>query len=98
MSNVNPLGAGGSLPPQDPAMAPHAPAGDTEEVYYEGSPLLRGEIGRGIGWIFLGVLFIAAMIAWYILQKNHEINWWVALAVVVVGLVLICVPFIRAKT
>ena len=33
---------------------PHKPADDKEEVYFEGSPLLRGDLGR---------LFIFAIIA-----------------------------------
>src|SRR5688572_2012265 len=38
---------------------PHKPADDTEQIYFEGSPMLRGEIGRGILLIIGGLLLIA---------------------------------------
>lgn len=106
---TNPTGPLSHIPPQavpagiaQPEAAgvpgPHATAGDTEEVYYEGSPLMRGEIGRGIGWIFLGLLLIAGVVAWYVVAKDHQIVWWMALIVVVLGLLLIVTPFTRAKS
>src|SRR5256885_2226423 len=38
------------------ANLPHRPADDTEEVYYEGSPLLRGAIFKGFLWILVGLV------------------------------------------
>jgi membrane protein YdbS with pleckstrin-like domain len=55
----NPLVPGGH--------APHAPAGDLEEVYYEGSPLLRGELGLLTLWFVVAVVLagIGIGIAYY---------------------------------
>jgi len=44
---------------------PHQPADDREEVYYQGSPLLRGELGRVLGWGTMGaIVFVMPILAW----------------------------------
>ena len=47
----NPIAAPVSSAPgaADTSAPVHKATGDTEEVYYEGSPLLRGELGRFFG-------------------------------------------------
>lgn len=89
---------------QEPG-APHRPPDDMEEVYYEGSPLLRGALGKGFLWIFCGVILIAAVIAGLVFRIGrqppsweHHIPWWAFLVVVVIGVCLILVPLIRSKT
>lgn len=78
---------------------PHRPPEDLEEVYYEGSPLLRGALGKGFLWIFGGLVLIAAAIAGAVLlKKAHNIPWWAYLIVAVIGLCMILVPLIRSKT
>jgi membrane protein YdbS with pleckstrin-like domain len=83
--------------PQVAAERPHKPAGDTEEVYFEGSPLLRGELLKGILWLLGGAfLFILP-----ILVRVYHDEWPPAafsLTIMAVGLILILVPMIRAKT
>jgi membrane protein YdbS with pleckstrin-like domain len=76
---------------------PHKPADDTEQIYFEGSPMLRAEIGRGIFWILLGVIVIAAPIAASVWEK-HSLPWWIYLAAVIVGLVLFLIPWLRVKS
>ena len=85
--------------------APHRPPDDQEEVYYEGSPLLRGALGKGFLWIFCGVILIAGAIAGLVFQMEHQphsmahhVPWWAFLVVVVIGFCLILVPLIRSKT
>jgi membrane protein YdbS with pleckstrin-like domain len=83
--------------------APHKPADDTEQVYFEGSPMLRGEIGRGLLYILGGVLLIALPIVWGIWRdrQGEPHPWWpwyVILACVVIGFILISIPFLWAKT
>jgi membrane protein YdbS with pleckstrin-like domain len=80
------------------AGAPHRPPDDAEEVYYEGSPLLRGALGKGFLWIFLGLVLIAGAIAGAVLLRGHHIPWWAYLIVAVIGICLILVPLIRSKT
>jgi hypothetical protein len=93
--NVNPLAddlEGG---------APHKPADDTEQVYFDGSPMLRGEIGRGILLILGGLVLVALPFVWNFVFKEPGTPWWDwywILACVVIGLILISVPFLWAKT
>lgn len=79
---------------------PHKPAEDTEQVYYEGSPMLRAELAKGWIWVLLGLAVIAVPIVWRILAKEgtEPFAWWVFLVAVVLGLVLILIPWIKAKT
>src|SRR6059058_5909979 len=60
---------------------PHKPADDTEQIYFEGSPQLRAEIGRGIFWILLGILLIAlpaaaALRHWDEHAIHRRLPWW----------------------
>jgi len=84
----------------DEGHEPHKPADDTEQIYYEGSPQLRAEIGRGIWWILLGLVIIAAPVAIYFLHRQwmHYMAWWVFVAAVVVGLCILMVPWLRVKS
>lgn len=82
---------------------PHKPADDTEQIYFEGSPLLRAEIGRGIFWIFLGILLIALPIAaalrhWDENAIHRRLPWWLFLAVAVVGLLMFLIPWLKVKS
>src|SRR5579864_5790725 len=65
---------------------PHRPPEDVEETYYEGSPLLRGQIGKGLLWLFAGALLIAAAIAAAVYHVPKHVPWWGYLIVVAVGL------------
>src|SRR4051812_46515809 len=87
----------------DAGGAPHRPADDTEQVYFDGNPLLRGEIGTGLLWIIAGLAVIALPLTWgFWRQGRGDIHpwwpWWLILGLVVVGLVLILIPIMRAKT
>jgi len=76
--------------PADPS-APHKPADDNETVYFEGSPLLRGELGRLLGFGLLGLLVIAGSIV-------GGIAFPPAFAGIALGLLLLCVPWLFTKT
>lgn len=81
-------------PPADDR--PHRPTGDTEEVYFEGSPLLRGELVKGFLWLLAGVVLMALPI----LIRVYEHVWipgLLILAMILVGLLLLAVPWLRAK-
>jgi hypothetical protein len=85
-------GAGGVMP--DPA--PHREADDKEEVYYEGSPMLRGEFGQLFLFTLIGVVLIATplVIAGY---YKHHVPWWLTLALIVAGIVVLITPIILVK-
>ena len=98
MSNPDPNSAPSTTAQPSAAQpsAPHKPADDTEEVYYEGSPLLRGALGRGFLWIFAGIVLVAAAIAGAIL--HWHLPWWANVAMVVVALIVWSIPVIQTKT
>jgi len=87
-----------SVPPASPAAqgTPHREPDDTEEVYYEGHPLMRGALGKGVLWIFGGLVLIAAAIAGAVMKVH--VPWWSYLILVVIALCLIFVPILRTKS
>jgi membrane protein YdbS with pleckstrin-like domain len=87
------------IPPQSSLEeeSPHRPADDREEVYFHGSPLLRGEVGRLMGCIFAAILFIAIPILYRSL-KNKWPPIWVTLACVLIAVICAVVPIIMTKT
>jgi membrane protein YdbS with pleckstrin-like domain len=97
-----------AFPPEEPNLiasassppaGPHAAANDTEEIYYAGSPLLRGEIGHGILWIILGLVFLAGPIIYHEISNHLWLPyWWLNVGLVVLGLIFILIPYIKAKS
>jgi membrane protein YdbS with pleckstrin-like domain len=80
-----------------PDNRPHRPADDTEEVYFEGSPLLRAEMGKVIIWGLVGLVLIAIPVAHWLYLKS-EWPWWVSATLIVVGLGLGFVPLAMRRT
>lgn len=74
---------------------PHRPADDAEEVYYEGSPLIRGAIWKGAIWELAGLVLIAApLVLRFVFHRPVPA---VAIAVLtLIGLFLACIPPLRA--
>src|SRR5262245_44590998 len=76
---------------------PHKPADDKEEVYFEGSPLLRGDIGR----LLLFALIAAVLVAVPILNANF--HWfpqplWVWPVAIVLAAICLLIPIIAIRT
>lgn len=70
---------------------PHKPADDREEVYFQGSPLLRGDLGRVILFaviaaILIAVPFLARRYGWF------EVTWWMWLVAAVLAILCLVVP------
>jgi membrane protein YdbS with pleckstrin-like domain len=84
----------GAVP--EPANTAHRPPDDAEEVYYEGSPLVRGAIGKGLLWVMMGLIIIGLMVAGIVLDWKWP--WWVNLAATVVGVAMFFVPVVLTKT
>lgn len=75
---------------------PHAAPEDIEETYYEGSPLLRGALGKGVLWILGGVvLIVLPAVAWFL---KWNFPWWLSVALIVIGFFCIFIPVVRTKT
>jgi len=82
-----------SNPPQQSERSPHRPADDREEVYYEGSPKLRGELGQF--FIFLIVGFACIIGPAFAPFEVPPWGWFIAFGV---GFLLISIPFLLART
>jgi membrane protein YdbS with pleckstrin-like domain len=94
------------IPPTSSAAAgtsgipgPHREADDSEEIYYEGSPMVRGNLGKIFFWFLFGLVLIAAPVVFYFLSNpRHFPIWWVTLALVVAGLVMWFIPVLIVKS
>jgi membrane protein YdbS with pleckstrin-like domain len=86
------------LPASDPdADRPHKPADDTEEIYFEGSPVFRWELARGWYWLLLGLALLVVPILVKLLWPDAE-PWWVIPIGVVLALLFILIPWLQTKT
>ena len=85
------------IPPPRDDDKPHKPADDKEEVYFHGSPLMRGEVGRLVLFVLLAILFIAGPIIYGMVSRNH-VPWWIYLAGIVIGLLLLLIPWLLIKS
>ena len=77
-------------PPDD---RPHKPADDTEQVYYEGSPLLRGDIEKLFGWGLLGILLIGGAVIAFLYSL-----WVVAIPLFLLGILFFFIPILMVRT
>jgi membrane protein YdbS with pleckstrin-like domain len=75
-------------PQPAPDDRPHRPADDSEEVYFEGSPLLWGAIG----------LVIIALVSADAFKWHSGLPWWARLAAIAVAVVLFFIPSILRRT
>ena len=88
------------LPPQTTPNEdrPHRPADDREEIYFHGSPLLRGELGKLIAFGVFGALLIAAPFVYAATRQGGEYPvWWVTLLCIALGIFVLIVPWILTK-
>ena len=89
------------LPPQHPIIdddldRPHRPADDREHIYFQGTPLLRGEMGRLIVFVLFGLILIAIPILWR-LAKSYWPAWPITLVCFVIGIAVMFVPWLLTK-
>jgi uncharacterized membrane protein YdbT with pleckstrin-like domain len=81
----------------NPEDRPHKPADDTEEVYFEGSPLLRAELGRVILFGLVGLALLAIAIANLAYWKGNW-PWWLYLVIVAIAALITFFPMLMRKT
>ncbi|HEX8524445.1 MAG TPA: PH domain-containing protein [Tepidisphaeraceae bacterium] len=90
--------------PVDPTITPtgddrpHRPADDREEVYYQGSPMLRGDFGTLIIWGILGLLLIAAPIVYRAYYGVWPAYWWITLGCIVLGVIALVIPLLVIRS
>ena len=76
---------------------PHRPADDREEVYFEGSPLIRGVMSKGLIFEAIGLLLIALpLIVHFVFHQTVHIGVFAGL--IVAGLIVLAIPAVRALT
>jgi membrane protein YdbS with pleckstrin-like domain len=85
------------IPPQAGEDRPHKPADDKEVVYFEGSPLLRGEVGKTILFGTIGLLIILAPFIYYAVQ-DEWLPWWATLAAIIIGICVMLVPILIIRS
>jgi membrane protein YdbS with pleckstrin-like domain len=77
-----------------PEERPHKPADDREEVYFQGSPQLRGEARSIIGWGLLAAALIAGGVFLFITPGM----WPFAIACLVLAILALVIPVIFTKS
>jgi len=79
------------------AAQPHRPADDSEQVYFEGSPLIRGAVAKGLMFEAIGLLLIAApLIMRFVFHYHPPLTLFVGL--VIAGLIVLAIPVLQALT
>jgi membrane protein YdbS with pleckstrin-like domain len=89
--NVQPTASMGAdvRPPKD---------NETESVYYEGSPLVRGSLGSLFFFGLLGILLIAAPFIYRYVFDQPWPPMLATAAIIVAGLLALVIPIIWART
>ncbi len=70
---------------------------EDERIYFEGSPILRGDLGRLMMMALLGLVLIAAPIVAAIYDWWHT-PWWGWLLFIAAGALLMVLPYLLVKT
>ena len=79
------------------AAGPHSPADDQETIYYEGSPLLRGELGLVLTWLAIGLALVAIPVVWYLMSDETSRPPWWAWLFALIGVALVFFPSLWVK-
>ena len=84
-------------PANDPNVVPAdvSATDNTEKIYYSGSPLLRGEIGKATGFGLLAIALVAGGIWWW--AYGSPPHWGLPLAMILLGPALFLIPIISLK-
>jgi membrane protein YdbS with pleckstrin-like domain len=75
---------------------PHKPADDRETIYFEGSPLMRGELGK----MFLCALIAAGLIAGAVFlyrRQRDTVPIWALAIMIGVAVLLLFVPYVLTR-
>ena len=87
--NASAMAAGDVRAPRD---------SETESVYFEGSPLVRGSLSSLFAFGTVGVLLIAAPFLYYYLGDKTWPKWWMTAVLILLGLLALIMPIIWART
>lgn len=70
---------------------------DKETVYYEGTPLLRGELPLMLAWVGAGLVLLLWPIVWWFFKDQWPGAWWFWVGSMLLGVVLMFVPGIWVR-
>ncbi|HEX4794558.1 MAG TPA: PH domain-containing protein [Humisphaera sp.] len=79
------------------AAQPHRPADDSEQVYFEGSPVIRGAVAKGLMFEAIGLLLIAIPLVIHF-GFHRQVPLAAFAALIVAGLMVLAIPILRALT
>jgi hypothetical protein len=82
--------------PAAPTQGPHKEPADAEEIYYQGSPLVRGLGEQQLLWPLAGLVFIAAPFLLHHFNVPPPVFVW--LGCLLIGFFLPLVPVIHARS
>ena len=80
-----------------PADSPHKPAEDKEEIYFEGSPKMRGELGKVFVSALIAALLIGAAVALRMMRPN-ETPWWAYVILVVLAILCFVITLVLIRS
>lgn len=76
---------------------PHTPADDKEEVYFQGSPLLRADLGRLIVFSLISAAIVAIPVLFH-KYKPGFLSPWVGLGLVAIAVIWLLIPVLMIRT
>lgn len=90
----------GSAPAGHDPELPHKPADDREEVYFDGSPQLRAELGKLFLWAIIAAILISLPILWskWISTAKHAMPLGVKIALILLGIAALLIPALVIRT
>src|SRR5438874_3938258 len=78
---------------------PHRAADDKEELYFQGSPMLRWQLVSGWPWAVVGIVVaLAPIFVKLVAAPNAAIVWWIYPLAILIGLLFILIPWLKTKT
>jgi membrane protein YdbS with pleckstrin-like domain len=87
-----------NLPSDNEQQRPHKPADDKELVYYEGSPMLRADMGFVVLWAAVAAVLVVIPILFRI-YKPGTLPTWVTIVAIALAILCLVIPvlIIRAR-
>lgn len=85
-----------SQQPFDDRDRPHKPTDDREEIYFQGTPLMRGELGKLVGFAVAGIVLILLPFIGRAMSDSWW-PWWANLLLIFLGLALLLVPWLQTR-
>ncbi len=92
--NIDPT----DVPPAAASDLPHAPPDDSEQVYFEGSPLVRASFGRMFLHFLICIALILLPFFWMRVFPTHHVPGWLIAVFILVGLVQLVIPWLMTQS